>query len=108
MVPNNFPGLVIDRPKERSTGDAIVGASPSVGSMLGFEEIDAVSILRAHDQHAGFWIKAGRTVVRAAALVRRYQDAAFRGMFGWIRNGASLRIDPLRPVHGGEGRGQQI
>src|SRR5438067_1610566 len=104
MVPDDPSGFVIDRPKECSTRDPIVGSSPSVSAVFGLEEIDAIAILRAHDKQAGFGIEAGGTVVRGAALVRRYQDAAFRRMLGWIRNGASLRIDSLRPINGGEGR----
>src|ERR1700722_1811987 len=107
MIPYNLSSLVIDGPEESPSRDAVVGAGPSISSVLWFEEIDSVAVLGAHDKQAGPWIEARRAEVGGAGLVGGYQDAALRWKLGRIRNGASLRVDPLGPVHGGKWGGQQ-
>src|SRR5580704_19064165 len=98
MIPYDLAGLVIDGTEESSSRDAIVSAGPPVNSMLGFEEIDSVAVLSAHDKQAGPRIEARRAEVGGAALVGRYQDAALRWKLGRIRNRAPLRVDSLGPV----------
>src|SRR5579862_9376311 len=98
MVPDDFSRLVIDGAKKGPACDAIIGARPSVGTVLGLEEIDAIAVLRAHDQQPGFWIEAGRAEVGGAAFIRSYQDSVSYRELRRIRNGMSLRIDSLGPV----------
>src|SRR5581483_10252160 len=107
VIPGNPSGLVIDGPQECPARNTIIRAGPPVGAVLGFEEINAVADLSAHDTQAGVRIKARRTEVGGAALVGRYQDATFGRILGWIWNWASLLIDSFGPVHRGEWFGQQ-
>ncbi len=107
MVPYDLSCPVIDGAKESPARNAIIGAGPTVGSVLGFEEIDSVAVLSAHDEQAGSRIKTRRAEVGGAVLVGRYQDTAPLRKLGWIRNRASLGIDSLGPVHGGKWGGEQ-
>ena len=80
VLPLHLAGLVVDRAQHALPGHAVVGARPSVRSVLGLEEIDPVGILRADDEEAGARIETRRTVIRPTALVGRNQPAITRGL----------------------------
>src|SRR6185503_15666189 len=107
MVPADLAGLVVDRPHEPLAADAVVGARPAVGAVLGLEEVDAVAVLGADDEQPGLRIEAGGAVIGAASLVWGDEASVARRLLIRVGDGAALLVDALRPVDGRERLGEK-
>src|SRR5690348_2235153 len=99
MAPFDLAALIIDRSQERSAGQVVVGAGPAVFAMLGFEEVNAVTVLRADDEEASLGIETGRPIIRRAILVRRDESSVASRFFVGVGNRTALLVDTFRPVH---------
>ncbi len=108
VTPGDLSGLVIARPQKGSSGDIVIGASPSVCAVLRLEKIDSVAVVSADDQPPGGRVEAWRAIIGAAIFIRRHQHTVARGFLGRIGNGAPVLIEAFCPIHCCKGRGQQI
>jgi hypothetical protein len=50
VIPLDLPRLLINCPEESSAGHIVIGSSPAVFAVLRLEKINAVTVLRAHDE----------------------------------------------------------
>src|SRR4029450_6025636 len=60
IPPNYFPLFIIDRAKKRSPRNAIVRAGPAILAVLWLEEVDSVTVVRAHDKQTAGRIETQR------------------------------------------------
>src|SRR5690242_5642226 len=107
MFPHDFPRAIVDSAQEASPGETVVCAGPAIGAVLGLEEVDAVAILRVDDEQTGLRIETRRPEIGSAAFVRSNQDTVAAGFLGRVGNRPALLVDPLAPIDGGEGFGEQ-
>src|SRR5258708_40050469 len=89
VVPADLSGPIADRAQPAFAPQVVVRAGPSVLAMLRFEEVDAVTVMRADDQQSGLRVEARRPVVGGAALVWRNQHTITRWFLRRIGNWTS-------------------
>ncbi len=82
MRPANFAGLVVDCFQHAFAPEPVVGTRPPVGAIRRLVEINAVAGVGSDDKQASLGIKAGRTIVGQAGLVRA-QSSGRRATVPW-------------------------
>src|SRR4029077_14482451 len=107
MAPADLSSLVIDGLNDALAPDVVVRASPSVDSIGRLGKVDAPARVCIDDEQTGFWVEAGGTVIREAALVGRNQASIGRRLLGGVWNGTTLLVDSQGPIHWAEGNGQE-
>src|SRR5258705_434730 len=58
--PTIFTGLIIDRFENAFAPQAVIGAGPSIGSVRGLVEVDAIGVARANNEQPALRIEARR------------------------------------------------